>query len=182
MSRNEERLNILLVGDDPRKVGVIRDALEQSGTRCRLHTVGTGSSMAKYLQRKEPYVDAPQPHLILFDFLEADERHLETLGRIKADRNLDNLPIVVLTVPATEQMLERAHANPDDECVMFSPIELNEFLRSMNAFRIDRFVNAVKLLAKLGFVLVRVKANFDQPVPTVSNGERHRIPIAQANK
>lgn len=156
MGSIDKRINILLVGDDPKIVGVIRKALEDSGMRCRLHTVGTGSSMVKYLHRDEPYVDAPKPHLILFDLSTAEDRYLKTLEGIKSDEDLGDLPVAVLTVPETEKLLEKQYGSGEEECVMFSPIGLVEFFRSMKSFRIDRFVNSVKLIAKLGFVLVRM--------------------------
>jgi hypothetical protein len=37
---------------------------------------------------------------------------------------------------------------------MFSPIDLDSFLKAMNSIRLDRFLNAVKLIGSLGFVLV----------------------------
>lgn len=184
MGSIDNRINILLVGDDPKNVGTIRDALEASGSRCRLHTVGTGSSMVKYLHREEPYVDAPKPHVILFDFSTADERYLNTLDRIKSDQALGDLPIAVLTVPDSERMLEQRHGSGDEECVMFSPIGLVEFFRSMKSFRIDRFVNSVKLIAKLGFVLVRMP----EPVRKVSTARtamrlrRHRGSVSHSAK
>lgn len=184
MGSIDNRINILLVGDDPKNVGTIREALEASGTRCRLHTVGAGSSMVKYLHRAEPYVDAPKPHLILFDFTTADERYMNTLDKIKSDQALGDLPIAVLTVPDSEQMLEKKHGGGEEECVMFSPIGLVEFFRSMRSFRIDRFVNSVKLIAKLGFVLVRMP----EPVHKVSSSRtamrqtRRRVNVSHAAK
>lgn len=184
MGSSDNRINILLVGDDPKNVGIIREALEASGTRCRLHTVGTGSSMVKYLHREEPYVDAPKPHLILFDFSTADERYMKTLDKIKSDEELGDLPVAVLTVPDSEQMLEQRHGGGDEECVMFSPIGLVEFFRSMKSFRIDRFVNSVKLIAKLGFVLVRMP----EPAHKVSSSRaamrfsRRRSRVSHASK
>lgn len=154
-------LNILLVEDSKRRMSLVREELEASDTRCRLHTVGTGSETLKYLKCEGPYANVPKPDLILLDFSQPRTRYLKLIDKIKSIAESAAMPFVVLTRPGSEEILEDRYS-PDGTCVMFSPIELSAFLRTMNATGRDRFMNAIRLVGDLGLVLVRAPAAFDE--------------------
>ena len=69
------------------------------------------------------------------------------------------MPFALLTRPETEKVLEDEFESTGT-CPVFSPIDLAEFLQTMNTRRPERFVSAVSLIAKLGIVLVRAPAEF----------------------
>ncbi len=167
MARQQQRLNILLVEDDPSRATLVRNALAASQIRCLLHTVGAGSNVLTYLRHQKPFDEAPTPDLVLFDFADPEQRLLKIVDRIKADVSLRDIPVVLLTGPDSEQMLEDVYRNGKD-CIMFSPIELEDFLRAMQSFNIEQFLRAVKLIENLGFVLVRVPATFVQQQHDIS--------------
>ena len=153
MSENRERVNILLVEDCYDNVGTIRRSLEESRTRCRLQTVGVGSSTLNYLRKEVPYADAPTPDMIFFDFSDVRKASIELLEQIKADKAIASIPVVLLVDGKSETALNKHFANRRDQ-TMFSPIDLDSFLKAMNSFRLDRFLKSVKLIESLGFVLV----------------------------
>lgn len=161
MDTEERNLNILLVEDNAYRMGLIKQELEISGTRCRLHTVGTGTETLKYLQREAPYSNVPQPDLILLDFSQPRSRYLKLIEKIKASETFNTIPFVILTRPESEQVLEDKYP-ADGNCVMFSPIELAAFLRTMNATGRNRFMNAIVLVGALGLVLVRTSRAFEE--------------------
>lgn len=164
MSDERPRLNILLIEDCPRRLKLTRQALERARTRCRLHTVGSGGDSTRYLQQIEPYGSAPVPDLVMFDFTSADPRQLDLLEELKSLEMFRKTPLVLLTLPDGEALLEEQYESRPDR-VMFSPIELSGFLGTMNSLSKDRFKNAVSLISNLGFVLVRA------PVEFAENGE-----------
>ena len=153
---NGERVSILLVEDCYDNVGAIRQSLESSNTRCRLQTVGVGSSTLNYLRREVPYADAPVPDLILFDFSDVRKESFELLEKIRADKSIASIPVALLVDAKSEIALNKLCANRGNgrDQTMFSPIDLDSFLKAMNSIRLDRFLNAVKLIGSLGFVLV----------------------------
>lgn len=165
MDQGKQRLNILLIEDSPRRLNLVRTELERANTRCRLHTVGAGKDALKYLQRADPFGDAPKPDLVLFDFSQPEKRYMKLVEELKSSDEASKMPFALLTRPESEELLEQKY-EPTADCVMFSPIALNDFLKTMNSLRIDRFMNAVALIADLGFVLVRAPADFiEQEVP-----------------
>jgi response regulator RpfG family c-di-GMP phosphodiesterase len=153
MSENGDRLSILLVEDCYDNVGAIRQSLESSNTRCRLQTVGVGGSTLNYLRKEVPYADAPTPDLILFDFSDVRKESFELLEKIRADKSIASIPVALLVDTKSEIALNKLCADRRDQ-TMFSPIDLDSFLKAMNSIRLDRFLNAVKLIGSLGFVLV----------------------------
>lgn len=159
MADSKPRLNILLIEDCPRRLKLSRQALEKAQTRCRLHTVGSGGDSIRYLLRQDPYGSAPAPDLVIFDFTSADARQLKLLEELKSLQLFETTPLVLLTLPDAEALLEVQYESRPDR-VMFSPIELSGFLGTMNSLSSDRFTNAVSLISNLGFVLVRAPAEF----------------------
>ena len=160
MHDNERSLKILLIEDSPRRLDLIRQALKRGGISCRLHTVGTGADALNYLKKEAPFNNAPEPDLVLFDFSQPQSRYLKLIDRIKTTEEFSGLPFAVLTRPESEEALEEKYA-PSGKCVMFSPIELDAFLRIMQTVRRDRFMNAVALIGDLGLVLVRASDEFE---------------------
>jgi CheY-like chemotaxis protein len=115
--------------------------------------VGVGQSTLSYLRREAPYADAPPPDLILFDFSDVRRNSFELLEQIKADGDIGSIPVVLLVDAKSEMALQKLCEESRDQ-TMFSPIDLDSFLKAMNSFRLDRFLNAVILIESLGFVLV----------------------------
>ena len=132
----------------------MRRALETSQIQCRLHAVGIGRNALTYLRQSEPFEDAPTPDLILFDFFNPASRHLKWLQQLKNDESLPDIPFVLLTGHYSEQFLE--DAIDEREGTMFSPIDLDDFLHAMRSFKADRFLNAVRIIQDIGYVLVRI--------------------------
>lgn len=153
MSKQKDRINLLLVEDCYSNVAVIRQQLEAGNTNCRLQTVGVGADVLRYLQKAEPYVDAPTPDLLLFDLSVVDSASFRLLEQIRSDPKVQAIPVVLLIDQGAEQVLEKL-AGDGGERQIFSPIDLGSFIRAMNSFRLDRFVHAVRLIGSLGFVLV----------------------------
>jgi CheY-like chemotaxis protein len=153
MTVDRAKTNILLVENCYNNVGLIRQSLEASNTHCRLQTVGVGSDALSYLRRDEPYADAPTPDLVMFDVSDIRQESFDLLDRIKADKMVGGVPVVLLIDAGSEKALDKL-VNGRQEQTMFSPIDLDSFLKAMNSIRLDRFLSAVTLIESLGFVLV----------------------------
>lgn len=161
MNENKPKLNVLLIEDVASKTRFIREALEKSRNSCRLHAVGVGQNTLSYLRRDGPYASAPTPDLVLFDMSDARKRDLKILDRVQKDTLQRDIPMVLLTSARSEQMLEDTY-DGHRGLVVFSPIDLDHFLKSMRSRKSDRFLSAVSLIQKLGFVLVRLPVDFSE--------------------
>jgi CheY-like chemotaxis protein len=89
---------ILLVEDNPGDARLIREALKDSKLPNIVHHAKDGVEALAFLQKDEPYADAPRPDLILLDLNMPRMNGLELLKRIKDDPFLRRIPVVVLTI------------------------------------------------------------------------------------
>ena len=137
---------ILLVEDNPGDVALTREALEAAGTPHRLHVVEDGTDAVDFLFRRGRFLDAPQPDIVLLDLNLPNKDGRAVLSEIKADANLAQIPIVVLTTSGADEDVLCAyqlHAN----CYITKPIDFHQFLHIVTC--IEKFwLGVVKLPCK----------------------------------
>jgi CheY-like chemotaxis protein len=135
-------INILLVEDDPGDVLMTREAFEEN-LHNRLDVVTDGAAALDYLRHAQPYADAPRPDLILLDLNLPRRDGREVLQEIKADPDLQHIPVIVLTTSKAEEDVLRSyqlHAN----AYVTKPVDFEGFIEAIK--QIDHFfVSVVKL-------------------------------------
>jgi CheY-like chemotaxis protein len=106
-------VTILIADDDDDDCLLAREALAE----CRLafsalHFVSDGEQLMDYLYRRGKYSDShssPRPGLILLDLNMPKKDGREALKQIKADANLRQIPIVVLTTSKANEDIYRSY-------------------------------------------------------------------------
>jgi len=144
---NCHSIEILLVEDNPADVELTREALDSAKVANRLHVVDDGAEAIDFLFRRGRFTDAPQPDIILLDLNLPNKDGRQVLSEIKADADLAQIPIVVLTTSQADEDILRAyqlHAN----CYITKPIDFNQFLRIVAAIE-EFWLNVVKLPRKV---------------------------------
>jgi two-component system, chemotaxis family, response regulator Rcp1 len=126
--KNWQPIEILLVEDNPGDAELTREALNSAKVSNRLTVVDDGAEAVDYLLRKGKFVNAPRPDIILLDLNLPKKDGREVLSEIKADKDLSDIPVVVLTTSQAEEDILRAyqlHAN----CYITKPVDFSNFLR-----------------------------------------------------
>jgi CheY-like chemotaxis protein len=103
---------ILFADDDPDDRMLVRDAFEESRLDCDLRCVEDGEELIDYLRRRGKYApvqEAPRPALILLDLNMPRKDGREVIREIKADPDLRQIPIIVLTTTQAEEDVWRAY-------------------------------------------------------------------------
>ena len=91
-------VKILLVEDDLGDQKLIKTSLAHQKISNELFIAGNGEDALKYLSRsKAGDSDCPQPDLILLDLNMPRMGGKEFLRSVKADGELDTIPVVILT-------------------------------------------------------------------------------------
>ena len=129
-------VEILVVDDNPGDVQLIAEALQDANVANQLHTAGDGVATMAFLRREPPYQAAPRPDLILLDLNLPKKDGRAVLSEIRADANLAEIPVVVLTTSQADQDILRAyrlHAN----CYITKPVDFDQFSQIIRA--IDQF-------------------------------------------
>jgi len=130
-----EPIVILLVEDDPAHAEIVRRNFENFRIANMLMHVEDGQAALDYLYRQGAYADpltSPRPGLILLDLRLPKVDGIEVLHKVKADKNLGGIPVVVLTTSSAESDVARAydsHANS----YLVKPVDFTRFVELMDS-------------------------------------------------
>jgi two-component system, response regulator len=103
---------ILLADDDEEDRMLLCDALKESRLSNEIHCVTDGEDLMAYLRQEGLYAPpayAPRPGLILLDLNMPKKDGREALKEIKADPNLRQITVVVLTTSKAERDIFRSY-------------------------------------------------------------------------
>ncbi|MGF6261591.1 MULTISPECIES: response regulator [Paraburkholderia] len=133
---SEQMFHILMVEDSPTDVMMTREALEYYKVLNPLHIAEDGVEAIEFLKREGKHANAPRPGLIILDLNLPRKSGQEVLQELKTDRELMNIPVVVLTTSKAEEDVAKSyglHAN----CYITKPVDFEKFVhvvRSINEF------------------------------------------------
>lgn len=132
-----KQINILLVEDNPDDVELTLHALKRNNIVNPVKVVRDGQEAVDYLFYKGQYLnsDHPLPNIILLDLKLPKLDGVEILQKIKIDRKLKLIPVVVLTSSKVESDLVKSY-----------DLGVNSYIRKPVDF--DQFVETVR---QIGF-------------------------------
>jgi CheY-like chemotaxis protein len=136
-------IEILLVEDNSADVRLTKEALEENKIWVNLHVAGNGVEALAFLRRKDGFIDAPRPDLVLLDLNLPKKGGREVLSEIKADDSLKRIPVIVLTVSAAEEDVLKAY-NLNANCYIVKPIDMDKFIKVVRTIE-DFWLTIVKL-------------------------------------
>ncbi len=119
-------VEILLVEDNLGDIRLTQEALIDRKIKNNLHIVHDGEEAIDFLFKKNKYVNAPRPDLIILDLNLPKKNGKEVLAEIKTDTNLRIIPVVILTMSNAENDINETY-NLHTNCFITKPIDLNKF-------------------------------------------------------
>ncbi|MDQ1326885.1 MAG: hypothetical protein QG641_165 [Candidatus Poribacteria bacterium] len=134
---------ILLVEDNPGDVRLTLEASKENKMFNNISVVNDGVEALAFLRRKGDYSKAPRPDIILLDLNLPKKDGREVLEEIKADDNLKNIPVIVLTTSQSEEDILRAYGLNANSYIT-KPVDLNQFIRVVKSIE-DYWFSIVKL-------------------------------------
>ncbi len=126
-------MEILLVEDDLGDARAAMQVLDRGHVRCRVSLVRDGQEALDFLYRQGIFAKAPRPDLILLDVQLPKKSGCDVLREIQANDELNKIPVVVMSLADTCQMLLNGECYP---VLDFMPKPLDA----------ERFVGMVKSL------------------------------------
>jgi two-component system response regulator len=127
---------ILLIEDDPAHAEIVRRNLEDFRVANRLIHLQDGQAALDYLLRQGEFSDpalSPRPDLILLDLRLPKVDGQQVLRSLKADRDLQQIPTVILTTSKAEQDLVGAYGHGASSYLV-KPVDFEKFASLMEAF------------------------------------------------
>jgi CheY-like chemotaxis protein len=124
-----------MADDDADDRQMLQEALEEIFVSPTLHVVEDGEQLLNYLQRKGPYADpeqSPRPGLILLDLNMPCLDGMKALERIKADTELSDIPVVVLTTSQAPEDVARAYRLGSNSFIT-KPVSFTGLLESIRS-------------------------------------------------
>ncbi len=112
MTKQPKPITILMADDDADDRQLTREAFEESRLANDLRFVEDGEELLDYLKRRGKYGDpasSPRPGLILLDLNMPRKDGREALREIKADPNLKQIRVIVLTTSKAEEDIYRTY-------------------------------------------------------------------------
>jgi len=143
MEQTIKPIEILLVEDSEGDARLALEALKESKIMNNVHHVIDGVEAMNFLHRKEKYLNAPRPDIILLDLNLPRKDGREVLAEIKNDTDLKRIPVVVLTISNDEQDILKTY-NLHVNCFITKPIDLTQFLKVIHSIE-DFWLSIVKL-------------------------------------
>lgn len=121
---------ILLVEDNPAHAALIRRSLEHHLVPHEITHLSDGETALAYLLRRGAYTNAshPAPTLILLDLRLPRMDGLDVLEHVKTSKELQHIPVVILTTSAADQDVARAYERHANSYVV-KPLGLDAFDR-----------------------------------------------------
>jgi CheY-like chemotaxis protein len=143
MSPCIERIEILLVEDNPADVCLATEVLNDAKLCNTIHVAMDGVEALQFLRQEGKFADRPRPDLVLLDLNLPRLDGREVLRQIKDDPKLKQIPVVVLTTSDAEQDILKSyelHAN----CYITKPVDLGQFSKVVQSIE-DFWFSIVKL-------------------------------------
>jgi len=123
---------ILLAEDSPKDVELTLAALEEHNLANEVVVVHDGAEAMDYLLRKGKFEGLPaaNPGVVLLDLKMPKVDGLEVLRRMRADKNLQSIPVVMLTSSREERdIVESYHLGVNAYVV--KPVAFQEFIHAV---------------------------------------------------
>ncbi len=143
MTDQQAGIEVLLVEDDPGDVLMTREAFAEHKVANRLSVVSDGVSALAFLRKEGEHAGAPTPDLILLDLNLPRMDGREVLAAVKADPELKQIPVVVLTTSEAEEDVLRSYALHANAYVT-KPVDFDRFIDVVRQID-DFFVTVVRL-------------------------------------
>lgn len=129
-----QHVEVLLVEDSLGDVRLTREALLEGRVCNNLSVVGDGVEALEFLRRRGKHSNAVRPDLILLDLNLPRKDGREVLVEIKADPELKNILVVVLTTSHADQDVLRSY-ELQANCYITKPVDLEQFLGVVKAIK-----------------------------------------------
>ncbi len=136
-------VEILLVEDNPVDVMITKNAFSTARMYCHVHVAEDGEEAMDFLYKRGKHSSAPLPDVILLDLNLPKKDGREILADVKADPDLRQIPVVILTTSEDPQDIWKTY-DLQANCFVTKPVDM------------EQFTKALECLGEFWFTLVRL--------------------------
>lgn len=136
-------IEILLIEDSPSDAQLTIRSLKNSKLANQIHWVEDGEAAMDYLYSQGDYRESARPGLILLDLNLPGMNGREVLQAVKADPNLRDIPIIILTTSENQSDINFAY-QANANCYVTKPVSIEQFTAVIQLIS-DFWLSIVKL-------------------------------------
>jgi CheY-like chemotaxis protein len=125
-------LELLVVDDNPADVALVCEALAGSKHHSKINSVGDGVEAMAFLDRREKYVNALRPDLVILDLNLPKRDGLAVLAAMKAGPDLRRIPVVIFSTSQLRKDIMRSY-EMGANCYVNKPGNLTEFFSAVKS-------------------------------------------------
>lgn len=125
---------VMLIEDNADHAELVIRTMENHHIPTSIQHLSDGETALDYLLRRKNFSDpdvSPRPQIILLDLRLPRVDGLEVLRMIKAEENLKNIPVVILTTSEAEKDLTHAYQHYVNSYLV-KPVGFEDFSNLMN--------------------------------------------------
>jgi two-component system, chemotaxis family, response regulator Rcp1 len=123
---------ILLVDDNPADANLTCEVLATSERQSHITTVPDGEEALAFLHRSGKYDKASRPDLLILDLNLPRKDGRAVLAEVKADPELNEIPVVVFTTSRSGRDIERCY-ELGANCYVSKPGNLGQFFSAVRS-------------------------------------------------
>lgn len=133
-------MEVLLVDDDADCAHIAMTAATMANVGFNINLVVDGIEAMDYLQKKERYMNALRPELILLDLELPRKSGREVLEEIREDKNLESIPVVIFSSTDRFEELKATYGLSNHSC-RTKPAFLSDYVSIMKSIK-ERFLES----------------------------------------
>lgn len=136
-------IEILLIEDNPGDIRLTQEAFKDARVGNHVSIARDGEEALHFLRKEHAFHDAVTPDIILLDLNLPKLDGREVLEIIKNDKNLYNIPVVILTSSEAEKDIIETYGMHANSYVV-KPVDFDKFLKVIRSIN-DFWLTVVKL-------------------------------------
>lgn len=127
-----EAIRLLMAEDDLEDQMLVRRAFDKARLANHLDMVQDGEELMDFLHHRGAFTDAKRPDLLLLDLNMPRKDGREALAEIKADPELRQIPVVVLTTSSADEDILRSY-DLGVSSYIEKPVTFNKLVQTVEA-------------------------------------------------
>jgi CheY-like chemotaxis protein len=139
-------LKILLVEDNKGDIGLITEFFSDVKDITNLHIAEDGEEAIRFLYGKDKFLGSKLPDIIILDLNLPKKDGREVLKKIKENKDLKNIPVIILTTSSAEKDIRRVY-DLQANAYIVKPIDFDEFMAAIKSIE-DFWLKTVALPPK----------------------------------
>lgn len=154
MQRMKDDINLVLIADRPGRARLLHDLMRDEDVSGTIRRITPGDRAIHRVRQTGEFRHTALPDLFFFDFSNPDKLKISVLREIAFGQNKSSVPVVVLTSPESEALLDSGDID-GGKAVMLTPTSLTACIHRLRSSKRKEFFKAIGIFYEFGPILVR---------------------------